>query len=276
MSEPFLYADEAGFRHEPLRWAWALGAVYNLHHHFPVDLPVDAETAARDFTEAVGSARLYLDSDWDITDRAGLVAQMIQLGRAGHRRSHRDLVRRLCALPGAAWEENSAKIRGWAEEGNARAVGDLWRMWAVHRDLMGCRTASFLAFDAARAAQLARCGHALGWLDANETRSFLFDLAREASGTFVSWHDYAADFEVGRAFWFGRPEADPWPPLLARLLSDARSPWTRLPFAFPEDAASRDVTSADTRDGPYWTLETAPRVVEAAAGPWTPAAERAT
>ena len=272
MSEPLVFRDEAGFRQEPLRWAWALGAVYNLHHRFPVDLPVDADIAAREYTEQVGAARLYLDRDWEIGDRAALVARMSQLGRAGHRRGHRDLVRRLCSLPGTAWEENSAKARASVEDGNSRAQGELWRMWAVHRDLMGCRSASFLAFDAARAALLARCGHALGWLDAADTRAFMYDLARETSATFASWHDYARDLEVGRAFWLGRHETDTWPPLLAQLLSDPRSPWTRLPFVFPEDAASRDFGSADTRDGPYWTLETAPRL--AGPPPWTASAER--
>lgn len=268
MSEPIVYLDEPGYRNEPLRWAWALGAVYNLSQGFPVDLPVDAETAAERFTQPVGSARLYLDRDWSIGDRAALVAQMIKLGRAGYRRTARALVRRLCSLPGAAWDENSAKVRAWAEDGHASAVQDLWRMWAAHRDLMGCRTASFLAFDAARAAQLARCGHALGWIDAAETRAFMFDLARETSATFESWRDYAHDFEVGRAFWFGAHETGTWPPLLARLLADQRSPWMHLPFAFPEDDASRAIGSADARGGPFWTLETAARASEAASGPW--------
>ena len=268
MSDAIVYVDEAAYRNEPLRWAWALGAVYNVHQGFPVDLPVDAETAAERFTEQVGNARLYLDRDWSIGDRASLVTQLRMLGRHGHRRHHRDLVRRLCALPSGAWDENSAKIRAWAEDGHANAIADLWRMWAIHRDLMGCRTASFFAFDTARAAQLVRCGHALGWLDAEETRGFVFDMARETSATFRSWQDYAHDFEVGRAFWFGRHEPETWPPLQARLLAEGRSPWTRLPFAFPEDDASRAIGSADTRDGPFWTLETLEIGPEAASGPW--------
>ena len=268
MSERILYLDEAGYRHEPLRWAWALGALYNLYHEFPVDLPLDAETAARDYTEPTGNARLYIDRDWGVSDRAGLVGKLNDLGRHGERRAQRHLVRRLCAYPGASWEEHEAQARAAYEQGNQGAAGYLWRMWAVHKELMGCRTASFLAFDAARAAQLARCGQALGWLSAEETRAYVYDLARETSATFTSWQDYAADFEVGRAFWAGRHEADTWPRLQAMLLADERSPWRRLPFAFPEDETSRAIGAADTRAGPCWPLEPAPHRGEtAAAGP---------
>ena len=87
MSERILYRDEAGYRNEPLRWAWALGALYNVYHEFPVDLPVDGETAARDYTAPTGTARLYLDRDWSVSDRAGLVGRLNELGRHGERRA---------------------------------------------------------------------------------------------------------------------------------------------------------------------------------------------
>ncbi|KMO14363.1 DUF1266 domain-containing protein [Methylobacterium indicum] len=259
MSEPpFLYLDDAGYRSEPLRWAYALGACYNLYHEYPVDLPVDPETAGRRFRGQRDRAEGWLRRDWSIEDRAGLVAAMGWLGRDGHRRDHRALVRRYCALPGRGWHEREAMLAEHAREGNEAAQAQLWRMGAVGRDLLGCRAANFLAFDAARAAQLARNGYVLGFLSLDEVRAYLFDLAREVSASFASWPDYGRDFVVGRAFWAGAHEAEPWDPLMRRLDTEIDSPWRRILFGFPEDETSRGVTSADTRDGPCWTLETAP------------------
>lgn len=252
------YRDAAGFRNEPLRWAWALGAVYNVYHGFPVDLPLDHETASRDVPEELDAARTYLPRDWGIEDRASLIASMVRLGRGGHRRPHRALVRRLCALPSQPWAGYEEADRERAANGDAEAHQRLWRMWAVERDILHCRTASLLAFDAARAAQLARNGLALGYLDEAETRGFVFDLAREVSASFATWEAYARDFLLGRTFWAGQPDDGTWEPVLGLLGTRPDSPWRHLPFAFPEDAASRAVTSADARDGPYWTLESAP------------------
>lgn len=256
---PILYLDDPGYRAEPLRWAYALGAVYNVAHGFPVDLPVDPETAEGRFGGPLAEMRGFLSRDWSIEDRAGLVAAMEWLGREGHRRGHRALVRRLCALPGEAWREYEAADRERVQEGDEDARGRLWRLWAVERDLLRCRAAPFLAFDAARAAQLARNGYALGYLDRDEVRAYLFDLAREVSASFPNWEAYGADFVVGRAFWVGTHDPDAWDGIVGRLAVEDDSPWRRLPFGFPEDEDSRALTSVDSRDGPCWTLETAPR-----------------
>ena len=161
------------------------------------------------------------------------------------------------------WADGEAKLI-------PNALGELLTPSAVSLDRDGSVVVGRTALDrtVSHAALLARCGHALGWIAAAETRAFMFDLAREVSATFESWQDYAHDFEVGRAFWFGVHETEIWPPLLARLLADARSPWTRLPFVFPEDEASRAIGSADARSGPFWTLETLERRPDAASGPW--------
>ena len=168
-------------------WAYALGAVYNVGHGLPVDtiaLDADPAEAAAETKQMIG----MLDRDWGITDRVTLVERLDGLSDGGHRRRFLPQLRFYATMwrpeVAARREELRAVIRDGGE-GADGAVETLWRLDAVQADLPGLRASPLLAFDAARAAMLFRCGLMLGWLGEADW-DYLVDAARDVRRSYGS------------------------------------------------------------------------------------------
>jgi Protein of unknown function (DUF1266) len=128
----------------------------------------------------------------------------------------------------------------------------------VQAEADGIRGGILIGFDAARAVMLARDGCLLGWLSEERLWDYVLDVARDVQRRFTSWADYAADFRISRNFWQGithRKQADViFDVIIERLLTEAGSPWRRLPWPVPGLEVPRPVRPIDSA-APVWTLE---------------------
>ena len=229
------------------RWAYAIGAPYHVGHGRPVDgLPdkIDAD-----------QERTMLERDWDITDRAGLIAAMTHLGDEGHRHRLGIKLRYYAMIwrpaVAAMREELRASVREGGEDAR-EAAANLWRLDAVQADLPGVRSSSLLAFDAARGIMLARDGLMLGWLEEDEAWAYMLEVARDVRRSYPSWEAFGADFVLSRNVWAGNGDPDTFDAVVALLARDPASPWRTLPW----DAEGLSVP-APVRPGAelVWTLE---------------------
>ncbi|WP_020608188.1 DUF1266 domain-containing protein [Actinomadura flavalba] len=90
----------------------------------------------------------------------------------------------------------------------------------------------FLIWDVARAAMLARWGHIVGWLTAEECWSRLLPAARRIQARYVSWQDMAACHLQGRLLWSGGtpPDQGRFEEKVRELATDPGSPWNTVPW----------------------------------------------
>jgi len=236
-------------------WAYALGAVYNVGHGLPVDAtafdpsPAEARAEIKQITS-------MLERDWGITDRVTLVERLDTLGDGGHRRRFLPQLRFYATMwrpeVAARREELRAAIREGGEEAEG-AAETLWRLDAVQADLPGLRSSPLLAFDAARAAMLFRCGVMLGWLQ-DPDWNYLVDAARDVRRCYGSWAEYGADFLLSRCVWAGSGTRDVFDEVVAMLLREPQSPWVRLPWDAPPLPVPRSIR-ARVAATPSWSLE---------------------
>lgn len=236
-------------------WAHALGAVYHVAHRLPLDALLGPDSAAA--RERGGDMRAMLREWWGIEDRDELVRVLDRLGFEGHRRRHGARLRRYAAMFRPEVASLREELRAATREGGEgadEARKELWRLDAVQADLRGLRSAPLLAFDAARAAMLARTGRLLGWLAEGEVLAYLLDVARDAGRTYRSWAEYAADYTLGREVWSGGEPDPEFDEAVEALLHDERSPWVTLPWARDDLAVPRPVRPLPA-DAPVWTLE---------------------
>ncbi|MGI4945541.1 MAG: DUF1266 domain-containing protein [Janthinobacterium lividum] len=236
-------------------WAYALGAVYNVSHGLPVDtaaLDADPAEAAVETKQMIG----MLERDWGVTDRATLVGRLNGLGDGGHRRRFLPQLRFYAIMwrpeVAARREELRATIREGGEDAEG-AAGTLWRLDAVQADLPGLRASPLLAFDAARAAMLFRCGVMLGWLG-DPDWDYLVDAAHDVRRSYGSWAEYGADFLLSRNVWTGNGTKDVFDDVVALLLREPQSPWVRLPWDAPPLSVPRPIRSY-VAETPQWSLE---------------------
>ena len=236
-------------------WAYALGAVYNVGHGLPVDttaLDADPTEAAAETKQMTG----MLERDWSITDRATLVERLDGLGDGGHRRRFLPQLRFYATMwrpeVAARREELRTAIRDGGDDADG-AIETLWRLDAVQADVPGLRASPLLAFDAARAAMLFRCGLMLGWLGEADW-DYLVDAARDVRRSYGSWKEYGADFLLSRCVWSGNATKDVFDEVVAMLLREPQSPWVRLPWDAPPLPVPRPVRPQPSGT-PLWSLE---------------------
>ncbi|MGB3738488.1 MAG: DUF1266 domain-containing protein [Pontixanthobacter sp.] len=228
-------------------FAYALGAMF----HVTARLPVDALPPGEGFGPKI------LARDWGITDTDTLVAQLNQLGFAGHRQDHVERVRYYTMMFRPAVAARREELRDIIRESGDRAEAasqDLWLLNAVQADMPGLRSAPLLAFDAGRAVMLTREGLCNGWLQDDAAWAYLLDLAREVQATFGSWEEYGADFLLGRKVWKGQDSAELFDRVIPDLLSAPNSPWVRLPWGVPDLTIPGPVATA-AKGAPNWSLE---------------------
>ena len=236
-------------------WAYALGAVYNVGHGLPVDTtafdpdPAEARAETKQITT-------MLERDWGVTDRATLVERLDGMGDGGHRRRLGPQIRFYATMwrpeVAARREELKAAIREGGEDAE-EAAESLWRLDAVQADLPGLRASPLLAFDAARAAMLFRCGVMLGWLGEADW-DYLVDAARDVRRSYGSWAEYGTDFLLSRSVWAGNGTRDVFDDVVAMLLREPLSPWVRLPWDAPPLPVPRPVRP-HLAGTPQWSLE---------------------
>ncbi len=229
------------------RWAYALGAPYNVQHDLPVDALPAPGAALRDRLTKM------LQRDWSVEGAEDLARILAWLGREGHRIPHRHRIRQYCLMRRPAVAARREELREAARR-DREALEELWRLDAVQADWNGVRGGVMLAFDAARAAMLARCGLVLGWLEPAPAWRYLTDMAADVQRSYGSWPEYAADYTLSHAFWAATPIPGPFLFIARQLRRNRRSPWRALPWAVAGLEIPRSPAPADD-DGPAWVLE---------------------
>lgn len=245
MSRLILVPDPPGWSAEQ-SWAYALGAPYHVRQGFPVNaLPQRTESILREHAP-------LLKRDWDIEGGEQLLSTLNWLGTEGHRRPLGLALRRYCMLPREQIAQRHEELRLKSKE-DAQAREELWRLEVAQRNTDDIRGAVLIAFDASRAVMLARYGYLFGWLTERQLWDYVLDVARDVQRRFTSWAEYASDFRLSRSLWAGS-SWDSYDSISKSLLTDARSPWQRLPWPLEGLAGLRPVRRFDS-SAPVWMLE---------------------
>jgi hypothetical protein len=237
-------------------WAYALGAPYHVQHGVPLNaLAQPANGIMQKTTEMliIKKTAMMLKRDWSIEGDEKLVSTLNWLGAEGHRRPNGMMMRRYSALWRPAIAARREELREAGQEDPA-ALEELWSLDAVQANTDGIRGGVLIGFDAARAVMLARAGWLVGWLAEPVLWDYILDVARDVQHRFTSWAEYAADYRLSRNVWRASNIRDDFDAITDRLLSDARSPWRRLPWQVPGLEVPRPARPFDSTS-PVWTLE---------------------
>ncbi len=110
--------------------------------------------------------------------------------------------------------------------------GTVRRIEFVRSRLPECRRAGHTrAFDLGRVPNLARFGYTAGFIDAVESWKWVERAAIETQPLFPSWAEFAFNYHLGHQFWdAAHPSNKNFFPHRDYLLTDAQSPWVRLPW----------------------------------------------
>jgi hypothetical protein len=207
-------------------FAYALGAPYHMMHDVPLNaLPTPKSRLLQTVTRMLKDA-------WAIEGGEDLVRTLNWLGMEGHRRSHNLKIRRYSLLRRPAVAARREELRDVGQE-DPEGLEELGRLDAVQADADGIRGGILIGFDAARAVMLARDGCLLGWLSEERLWDYVLDVARD-----VQRKQADVIFDV----------------IIERLLTEAGSPWRRLPWPVLGLEVPRPVRPID-RAAPVWTLE---------------------
>ena len=211
-----------------------------------------------------------LSRDWGISDRNGLLSQVYDLLREGHREDFENL-RRKCTDP--AWVSSTlARLDKKADEDTYA-----WeKRWRIHRLLNNDRriqSIDFAAWDFLRAAMLTRAGAVLGMLSADEAWDTLAVINRALQLSYSSWDEAWEAFRTTRWLWAAEGDAQTAANDLhdrnrGEFLVGKNGLWTAIPWdaPYPEprfillDAVMevdklRCLTSAERKDATAWDLE---------------------
>lgn len=173
-----------------------------------------------------------LESGWGITDHASAMSSLAWLlGGGGHHAPYQQVRRALHAQDTAGLDRRHVKVvRQWEPQ-----VGEV----------------GGLAFDLARAADIAAQGVALGYLSERQGRQVLGQcrqVAREAP--FRDWTHYGRSFQAGAAFWNADPVRNRgYASAVDWLLSSDDSPWRRDPWPPPAGPLDPDQPVAHSAAG---------------------------
>lgn len=158
------------------QWAYAIGAPYHVQHRLPVDsIRIDAEQRL--------SATKLCNQAWGIETARELAASLDGLASGGHRTPFRYRIRQYSLMRRPAIAARREELREAGPE-NPSALNELWRLDAVQSDWHGIRGGNLLAFDAARAVMLVRCGLVLDWLGQDDAWRYLTDMAADVQRSF--------------------------------------------------------------------------------------------
>ncbi|GGO35995.1 DUF1266 domain-containing protein [Deinococcus humi] len=163
--------------------------------------------------------RQSLEEGWAITDHASTMSSLAWLLNGGHRASYQEVRQSLQAGRSTAGDLNKrlAKVVGkWEPE-----VGEVGGM----------------AFDLARAVDIAAQGVAVGYLSEGQGWRIMGQcrhMARDAA--FRDWAHYGQSFLAGAEFWksggvTGGIRNRGYTQTIAWLLEDTNSPWLRDPWS---------------------------------------------
>ncbi|GIE97585.1 DUF1266 domain-containing protein [Paractinoplanes rishiriensis] len=93
---------------------------------------------------------------------------------------------------------------------------------------------SLLAYDWARAVNMARWGLQVRYIKEPQAREYVLRAGKQAFGHYDSWADLSAGYALGRVLRFDNDEFDVWYSTVLEphqtLFSDPASPWLRLPW----------------------------------------------
>jgi hypothetical protein len=179
-----------------------------------------------------------LSRDWGIEDRNGLLSQVYDLLREGHREDFENL-RRKCTDP--AWVSSTlARLDKKADEDTYA-----WeKRWRIHRLLNNDRriqSVDFAAWDFLRAAMLTRAGAVLGMLSADEAWDTLAVINHALQLSYSSWDEVWDAFRTTRWFWAAEGQAQEAANDLhdrnrGEFLVGKNGLWTAIPWDAPYPA----------------------------------------
>lgn len=179
--------------------------------------------------EALRELAASLESGWGITDHASAMSSLAWLlGGGGHHEPYQQVRRALHGQNTAGLDRRHVTVvRQWEPE-----VGDV----------------GGLAFDLARAADIAAQGVALGYLSDRQGWQVLGQcrqVAREAP--FRDWAHYGRSFQAGAAFWNANPVRNRgYADAVKALLTRDDSPWRRDPWPPPGQPLNRGLAAVGT------------------------------
>lgn len=204
--------------------AWALAASAlltesNMGHHNTL--------AESDLTPGqIRAEKQSLSQQWGIEDRTSLLLALSALDQAGHRSAFATIGQRVSGLSEQDLQAVLASVRGDKDATHGVTVARKYYQRLGDKSLVG--------WDYSRYISLCRWGYSLGYLSAEEAWQGIMHAARIIRNTFSSWRELGENYLIGREFWsyeqtqqdgkFMREVCD-------RLLSDAHSPWNRIPWA---------------------------------------------
>ena len=179
-----------------------------------------------------------LSRDWGISDRNGLLSQVYDLLREGHREDF------------AALRERCQK-KSWAESEIARlsktadsSMEDWESRWRIRRFLAndrGIQDLDFAAWDFFRAANLTRAGAGQGWLSEDEAWDTLALINRALQHSYSSWDEAWEAFRTTRWLWAAEGDAQTAANDLhdrnrGEFLVGKNGLWTAIPWDAPYPA----------------------------------------
>ena len=179
-----------------------------------------------------------LSRDWGISDRNGLLSQVYDLLREGHREDF------------AALRERCQK-KSWAESEIARlsktadsSMEDWESRWRIRRFLAndrGIQDLDFAAWDFFRAANLTRAGAGIGWLSEDEAWDTLALINRALQHSYSSWDEAWEAFRTTRWLWAAEGDAQTAANDLhdrnrGEFLVGKNGLWTAIPWDAPYPA----------------------------------------
>lgn len=204
-------------------WALAASALQNAvnqdHHSLPGGWWA--------MSNAVAAARDGLAEGWGVNDRGDLLRTLRWLKNEGHRQDFE-------AMAEHQRRANAAQraLLNIAASLNPTISNRL----AVVRQYSGELGAKgILAWDLDRYVFVCGRGYLAGYLTEEEFWWRVMPVARQLQATFSSWEELGRNHLIGRSFWSlrhqqGRGE---WEAAYQNLLTNAASPWVRLPWNLP-------------------------------------------
>ncbi|MFC4561366.1 DUF1266 domain-containing protein [Nocardiopsis mangrovi] len=215
------------------RWAAAVAAPFRVALAEPWDVVVRPQLRRR--------YRRVFALEWEITDRASLLATVDRLWAELHAGQSADLVVDL----------RTGTARSRAQEGGEAATlltpAQVERMREVTGAGSADETVVIGAYQWWKSVHLIRlaCGGAtLDWLSQAETQNLLRRVATDLQRRYASWQQLAEAFHGGYLMWHGGGSDDAasdrvWT-ALGLLTSDPASPWNLLPWDMPLERVPYD------------------------------------
>ena len=224
-----------------MSWGLAASALLTEHNRGRHDTIAGITSTA----QSVSNQRWILARWWDVADRDGLLRVLAWLDAGGHRQQFAEIGEKVVQLSPEEFETllSNPEVR----------QDDVQRATVARKYFTKLGARSRVGWDYARYVSLCRWGYTAGYLDEGEAWQGIRHAAGILRRTFGSWRELGENYLIGREFWSPeetrRGGAD-YRATFQQLLSDAASPWNRIPWSLdiPEAAAPASTRQRSDRD----------------------------